>query len=322
MSNTNASQQPIRILVADDDESLRSVIKQVLNGDGFEVVLASSGEEALEIFLKCPCCLVIADIKMSGMSGIELLQEIKKRSQDTEVVIVTSYASLETAVAATKHGAYDYLIKPFEDIQLVSAVAKRAIEKIRLLAENRDLLETVTKKKAELEKANNYLQQMVIRDALTGTYNHRHFQEALVQELNRSARHHHPCSLVFFDIDNFKLYNDTNGHPQGDELLRLIAKAVLGRLRQSDILARYGGEEFVIILPETTREMALKLAERIRVYIAGFPFGGREVMPGGAITVSLGVATYPVDGENAAALIKRADDAMYEAKRAGKNQVR
>jgi diguanylate cyclase (GGDEF)-like protein len=97
---------------------------------------------------------------------------------------------------------------------------------------------------------------------------------------------------------------------------------VLGRLRQSDIFARYGGEEFVIILPETPREMAIKLAENLREHVEKLPFVGREVMPGGVLTVSIGVATFPQDGEDAAALIKRADAAMYEAKRAGKNQVR
>jgi diguanylate cyclase (GGDEF)-like protein len=312
----------LRILVVDDEESIRSVLVQVLEAEGYQVTAAASGVEALQAYHADAHHLVITDIKMPNLSGIDLLIEIKKQNPDTEVVIITSHASLDTALSAIRHGAYDYILKPFEDIDLIAAVAKRATEKILLTAENRDLLETLKQKKEELEEANKYLRQLVVRDALTGVYNHRYFHEALAHELKQSHRYEHPCSLIFFDVDNFKLYNDANGHPQGDEFLQALAKAVLGRLRQSDIFARYGGEEFVIILPETPREMAIKLAENLRAHVEKLPFVGREVMPGGVLTVSIGVATFPQDGEDAAALIKRADAAMYEAKRAGKNQVR
>lgn len=312
----------IRILVVDDEESVRSVLAQVLEADGYQVTQAASGDEALYAYRANAHALVITDIKMPHMSGIELLIEIKKMSPDTEVVIITSHASLDTAISAIKHGAYDYLLKPFEDIDLISAVVKRVVEKIRLIAENRNLLETLKQNKEELEEANKYLRQLVVRDALTGIYNHRYFHEALAHELQHSKRYDHPCSLVFFDVDSFKQYNDANGHPLGDELLQSLARTVQARLRQSDILARYGGEEFVIILPETPRAMALSLAENIRAHVEGFPFVGREVMPRGVLTISLGIATFPEDGEDAASLIKCADAAMYEAKSAGKNLVR
>jgi diguanylate cyclase (GGDEF)-like protein len=312
----------IRILVVDDEESVRGVLVQVLEAEGYPVTAAASGVEALQAYHADAHALVITDIKMPNLSGIDLLIEIKKQNSDTEVVIITSHASLDTALTAIKHGAYDYILKPFEDIDLIAAVANRAAEKIMLTAENRNLLETLKQKKEELEEANKFLRQLVIRDALTGIYNHRYFHEALAQELARSKRHNHSCSLVFFDVDNFKVYNDSCGHPKGDDLLQSLAKTILDRIRRTDIFARYGGEEFVIILPETARDMALRLAEDIRAHVEGFPFAGREVMPGGALTVSMGIATFPFDGEDAAALIKRADAAMYEAKRSGKNLVR
>lgn len=315
-------QQDIRILVVDDEESIRTVITQVLSEEGYAVTAAASGIEALQLFHKAPADIVITDIKMPNISGIDLLIEIKKHRPDTEVVIITSHASLDTAISALKHGAYDYLLKPFEDIDLISAVAKRIAQKIRLVAENSRLLESLQQKTAELDNANKMLRQLVIRDALTGAFNHRYFHEALSQELIRSARHGHACSIAFFDVDDFKRYNDTCGHPQGDEVLRTLARTVMERLRRSDMLARYGGEEFVIILPETTKQMATKLTDEIRAHVEQFPFPGREVMQRGVITISAGIATYPADGLDAAALVKYADAAMYEAKRAGKNLVR
>jgi PleD family two-component response regulator len=246
-------EQDIRILVVDDEESIRTVIVQVLEGEGYRVAAAASGEEAYDLFDENPFDLVITDIKMPKMSGIDLLVKVKDRNPDTEVVIITSNASLESAVSALKHGAYDYLMKPFEDIDLIAAVAKRASQKIRLVIENRTLLKSLKQNAAELEHANTTLHQLVIRDALTGAFNHRYFQEALSQELIRSERHGRPCSLIFFDVDDFKWYNDTCGHPWGDEVLRTLAKTAQERLRRSDLLARYGGEEFVVILPETPR---------------------------------------------------------------------
>lgn len=315
-------EQDIRILVVDDESSIRVVIVQVLEAEGYRVAAAATGEEAYELFDENPFDLVVTDIKMPSMSGIDLLIKIKERNPDSEVVIITSNASLETAISAIKHGAYDYLLKPFEDIELIAAVAKRAAQKIRLVVENRRLLESLKQNAAELEHANMTLQQLVIRDALTGAFNHRYFHEALSQELLRSERHGRPCSIIFFDVDDFKWYNDTCGHPWGDEVLRMLARTTQERLRRSDLLARYGGEEFVVILPETPRPMALKLAEEIRAHVEQHPFSGREVMKGGAVTISAGVATYPDDGLDTASLITRADAAMYEAKHAGKNQVR
>ena len=243
-----------RVLVVDDEESLRGIVTQVLSEDGHHVKEASSAEEALEIFENESYPLVISDIKMPGMSGIELLQEIKKIHPDTQFIIMTSYASLDTVITAMRHGAYDYLIKPFEDIDLVTAVANRAIEKIQLINENQLLVNELLNSNNDLQKANQRLVEMAVRDGLTGLYNHRHFQESLALEVVRSLRYGHRFSLLFIDVDNFKHYNDTHGHLEGDRLLITLSQKVKEQVRGSDIVARYGGEEFVIILPETTRE--------------------------------------------------------------------
>ncbi len=142
----------IRILVVDDEQSVRKVLSQVLRDDGFTVTEAADGEEAIAAFEEKPFHLVITDIVMPGVDGIELLEKIKKRNPETQVIIITSHASMDTAIQALRCGAYDYLFKPFEDINLISAVTKRAIEKIRLTSENRQLLAKLKDKNVELER--------------------------------------------------------------------------------------------------------------------------------------------------------------------------
>ena len=305
-----------------DEESLRKILSQVLTEDQHEVIEAASGEQALALFKKEPFPLVITDIVMDGMSGIELLQEIKQHGPETQVIIMTSHASLDTAINAIRAGAYDYLIKPFEDIELISSVSHRAIENIRLVGENKRLLHELTQKNEELTRANKVLKELSIRDGLTGLFNHRYFQEALALEILRSRRYERAFSVIFLDVDFFKQYNDTNGHPDGDKLLITLAQLLRDRLRRSDIVARYGGEEFVLLLPETAKENALQVAENIRQKVADYPFAGWQTQPFGRVTISLGVAAFPDEGEDGSTLIERADAALYRAKEAGRNAVR
>lgn len=146
-----ANADSMQILVVDDEESLLAVLSQVLERDGYNITTAKSGEEAWEIFQQTPFPLVITDIVMQGMTGIELLEKIKQIQSETQVIIMTSYASLDTAVTAMRAGAYDYLFKPFEDLTVITAVAGRAAEKIRLKAENKSLVDKLKGVNSELE---------------------------------------------------------------------------------------------------------------------------------------------------------------------------
>ncbi|HHM06200.1 MAG TPA: diguanylate cyclase [Gammaproteobacteria bacterium] len=311
----------MRILVVDDEESLREVLSEVLTDDGYPVTTAATAEEALAAFGADPYPVVISDIRMPGMDGITLLERIKAMQEETQVIIITSHASLDSAVTALRAGAYDYLIKPFEDLNLISAVVARAADKVRLVVENRVLVEKLKRYNQELEAVNQVLRELAIRDGLTGLYNHRYFQERLAVEVARSHRGGHQFSLVFLDVDYFKTYNDTHGHPTGDELLRGVSEMLQRWLRKSDLAARYGGEEFVILLPETDKAGARELAERIRREIAEHPFAGRESQPSGRVTVSMGVASYPEDGRDAREILKRADEVLYQAKHGGRDRV-
>jgi diguanylate cyclase (GGDEF)-like protein len=188
----------------------------------------------------------------------------------------------------------------------------------RLLEERQNLERTVAERTRELVAANVRLERLAVTDGLTGVFNHRRFQEALAQEVLRAARTQRPLSVLMVDVDHFKQFNDTFGHPAGDELLRRLAATLQNTLRTTDLLARYGGEEFGIILPETPKEVAMQVAERIRQEVSG-GLGQNEWRS--PVSVSVGVATWHGDGHGPQALVSAADRALYAAKHRGRNRV-
>jgi diguanylate cyclase (GGDEF)-like protein len=313
--------QTAKILIVDDEASIRNVLSEVLRDDGHQAYTADSGEQALELLDRQAFSLVIVDIKMPGISGMQLLEIIKRRFPETQVIIITSYASLDTSLEALRHGVYDYLLKPFDDLNQISAAARRAVEKVRLTQENHRLIEALKQERAQLKKANKFLKNLACRDGLTRLYNHRYFQEFLNFEMNRCHRNGAGFSIIFADLDQFKRFNDTNGHLEGDNLLRTLSVLLQKAVRKSDMIARYGGEEFVIVLPSVSKNNALRVAEKIRRYVESYPFIGRESQANGKVTLSIGIAGYPEDGNTPSALIHRADGAMFEAKNSGGNRV-
>ena len=162
---------------------------------------------------------------------------------------------------------------------------------------------------------------MAITDELTGLYNHRHFLQQLSLEIERTKRYDRPLSLIMIDIDHFKHYNDTNGHLKGNDLLRELGRILNNHTRSVDIVARYGGEEFAVIMPETEKNKAKRLAERLRRAVESFNFEGREKQPAGKVTMSIGFASYPENAHSGFELVEKADKALYRAKEGGRNRV-
>ncbi|BCR04361.1 hypothetical protein DESUT3_14300 [Desulfuromonas versatilis] len=310
-----------RVLVVDDNEGILEVFREILEDEGYEVVTAGSGEQALALFETDPFPVVISDVIMPGMSGMDLLQRIKSLRQETEIVIMTSQSDLTPSIKALRQGAFDYLGKPFEDIEIIPLVVGRAFANFSRIRENRRLIEELERKNKGMAFANQTLQNLAIRDGLTNLYNHSYFKEALEIEVIRSRRYHRQCTVMFMDLDHFKNFNDSCGHLQGDKLLATLARMIGERLRKSDILARYGGEEFTAILPELSKEEAFKIAEDLRDMVESYPFPGREHQPGGRVTLSIGLASFPEDGGDASSLIMHADQALYRGKRQGRNRV-
>jgi diguanylate cyclase (GGDEF)-like protein len=175
--------------------------------------------------------------------------------------------------------------------------------------------ERVRQYQAELERANAQLHALATTDGLTGVKNRSAFDDALAEEFDRSVRYDHPLSVAMLDVDHFKAFNDTFGHPAGDGVLRRLAGLLQHTVRGADVVARYGGEEFAVILPETDAAGAVALAERCRRAVAADSWDKRP------ITVSVGVSTLTPATADAAALVKDADDALYHSKHTGRNRV-
>ncbi len=298
LNNENNISEKINILVVDDEDVMRSLLFDALTDVGYNVEVASSAEEALEKFRHIPFEIVITDLKMPGMSGIEVMSKLKETNSNICIIVITGYPSIERAIEVMRQGAYDYITKPF-NLEELRVIVKRAAEKQLLLREK------------------EVYREMAITDALTNVYNRRYFQEVLLREINRAERYGHFLSSLMIDIDDFKLYNDIHGHLSGDEILRQIASLFMQCTRKVDFIFRYGGEEFVFLLPETGKEGAFVLAKRIRGVVegAGFKYGERQ------LTVSIGLAVYPDDVQKGNELISKADEALYQAKRLGKNRV-
>ncbi|HHT9145748.1 MAG: diguanylate cyclase [Candidatus Brocadiaceae bacterium] len=295
----------VRILVVDDEEIVRDMLSDALSQAGYTMKTAKDGNDAIAQIENEPFEIVITDLKMLGMDGIELLQRIQKINQDICVLIITAYSTIESAVSAMKQGAYDYICKPFE-LEEMKVIIEKAVERQRLLHESHMV---------------KHYKHLSITDGLTKVYNHRYFHEFLDRELQRARRNSSTFTIMFADVDNFKQYNDVNGHLAGDEVLRELATIFLDTTRKTDFVIRYGGEEFAVILPDTVMEGGLRVSLQIMQAIRTKKWMYTESLPCKTITMSIGVVTYPKDALLKEELISKVDEAMHHAKKTGKNKV-
>jgi diguanylate cyclase (GGDEF)-like protein len=291
------------ILIVDDDPGIRDSIHEFIGMAGYKSFETSSAEEALEILKTNTIHVVITDIRLPGMNGLELTDLIKNR-YDTDVIVITGYIGDYSYEEAINKGASDFVSKPirFEELLL----------RMRRVLRERN----ITKERALILAR---LQDLAITDGLTKLYNSRYFYKQLDSEVDRSKRYNHPLSLLFLDIDHFKHYNDTYGHLEGDKVLARIGKAIKSCLRKMDTAYRYGGEEFTVILPETSRGEVMTVAKRIKDAMENEKFSprsGKSI----SITISIGATEY-CPGERISTFVQRADKAMYLSKQRGRNQI-
>lgn len=294
-----------RVLVADDSRVVRTILCACLEQAGYHVTQASDGSIALELLQSAPFDVVITNLQMPVMGGFGVLEGVRKRALDVEVIVLTSDDEMESAVQALRLGAHDYLLKPPSRLEEVVLAVERAAEKKRLRRDNRRLLR-------ELETLSR-------TDFLTGLPNRRAFEEALGREFDRVKRYSVPLAVALLDIDHFKSVNDAHGHPMGDEVLRWFARMASASFRDSDAVYRYGGEEFGVLLPLVPPDGAIEAARRFVETLAHTPFrcGALELR----ITCSVGLAVAGIDDEKGAHLVARADKALYKAKADGRNRV-
>ena len=291
------------ILIVDDDWAIKESTEEYLRLSGSTVKSAQSGEEAVEILASFSPDIVLTDITMAGMDGLELTQLIKEKHH-AEVIVMTGYSADYSYEEAIFAGASDFIFKPFRFEELNLRI-KRVLREIRLKKEHAKLVEK--------------LQELAITDGLTNLYNSKHFFEHLQKEMKRHNRYRHPLSLLMLDIDLFKQYNDTWGHLEGDKVLMKLGEIITDCLRAMDTAYRYGGEEFTIILPETDLENARLVGERVRDKLANetfYPDRGVEK----TVTISIG-ATQLTGSDDLHSFVKRADMAMYQSKKTGRDTL-
>lgn len=309
------TEQARRILVIDDDPATAELARKWFATQPFEVIDAQDGESGIKRAIADAPELILLDLTMPGIDGLEVARRLKSESdtRSIPIVLLTACRDVNSKVEAFAAGADDYITKPF-DVQELDA-------RIRAMLRKRTMLHRLESEVANLSTTNEQLEQLLMLDEKTGLYNFREFRRKLGEEWERADRYDVPLSLVFLDLDKFKQVNDTLGHQAGDRVLKEFATLVAGGARGSDVAARYGGEEFAVILPHTDAEMAQRVAERIRRAVEEFVFLEDERPT--RITVSAGVATRPspIEIESLDALIRAADRALYEAKDRGRNRV-
>jgi len=310
----NETSRKKRILVVDDHEDNVEVLRARLEARGYEVEGANNGQEALDTVDKWLPDLVLLDVMMPDMDGLEVVKRLKanKNLPFIPVIMQTALDSTERMVAGLEAGADDYVTKPINFQELEA--------RVRSLLRIKKLQQELADREKELSDMNDKLLHISLTDGLTGVDNRRALEQRLHEMFEHSLRLHEPISCVMCDIDHFKRVNDTYGHAAGDAVLKQFADILKDCAREIDRVGRYGGEEFLLLCPGTVLDSAVTFAERVRQAVEQHTFS----YEGGTLTktVSLGVASWPhpkITGREG--MLKAADDALYVAKELGRNRV-
>jgi len=292
----------LKILIVEDSKLNQEILRKILKNE-YTIIIAQDGDEALKMVKNDHPDLILLDIILPGISGFDVLAELKKCdvSRKIPVIIISGRSNPDDEVKGLMLGAVDYITKPFHEI----VVNARVETHIRILKQMR------------------IIEEFGFLDTLTGIPNRRHFDQSLNKEWSRAKREKESLCILMIDVDHFKMYNDTHGHQQGDVALQKVAGTITSSLkRKTDLAARWGGEEFAVLLPNTTLEGAMQVAEVIRESIesATIPFIEDETFH--KVTISIGAAQNNTDkSQTIADLILQADKALYKAKDTGRNRV-
>jgi diguanylate cyclase (GGDEF)-like protein len=277
------------ILLVEDEDLLRESLCRYLVRKGFVVDAVKTAAEALGRCRQKGIDLLVSDLRLAGLDGLQLAEAARKHNPYLQVIIVTGHGSKEVILQALRQGIWDFVEKPF-DFELFLITAEKALDKSRMERE---------------------LVRLSRTDGLTGLYNQRYFTAVLETEMKRAARQKRPLSLILVDVDNFKQYNDLHGHLEGDDILVRIAACMRKACRKDvDLAFRYGGDEFVVILPEGSGKTAEQVAERLARFVEEDGLG---------VTLSVGVTELPALQDLRGA-VREADQAMYLAKQLGGNR--
>lgn len=293
------------VLVVDDETERRQEMALLLTSAGFDVQQAADAQETEDRLASGQVGIVVVDADMPNINGYQLCSRIRQtHGTDLYLILRTTKDELFSRELNVDDGADDFLLEPLTDTEILARVETgRKMKELQ-----RKLMET-----------NKSLALLETTDSLTGVCNKKQTESEIGRELERSRRYGAPVSLVLVDIDEFRLLNDKLGRAAGDRALEELARILKLSTRATDTVGRHGGEEFALILPETTKEGARALAERLRVLIEEQRVDiGSETI---SVTASIGVSTHPEDGARTEVLVEAADNALYRAKREGRNRV-
>jgi diguanylate cyclase (GGDEF)-like protein len=310
MSQVNPSKP--RILIVDDEPAVRGILYDLLC-ETYECRAVGSAREALSLLKSRSYNLVLSDIRMPEMTGLEMIPLVIQSSPDTVVITISGEQNIESAIEAMRAGAFDYIVKPF-DYRHVETSVSRALKHHYLLVTKRryarDMEELVERRTAERDR-------LASHDPLTGLPNRAFFEGRLAQALTLAAREGRPPAVVLLGIDRLKSVNETLGYLAGDALLRDIAGRLSGEVRGSDTIARWGGNEFALLLMDVRRtEDVVGVAQKIKEVLGPpFEYEGHDLY----VTASAGITMYPHDGHDADALLRNAGTARHRARRQGGN---
>lgn len=292
-----SNSEPVVILIVDDDDLVLKTLNVLVSSLGYKCLLASDGVEAVEVLSNTSCDLILSDVLMPNMDGLELLEYVREKFPKIGVIIATGFSERATYADVIKAGAIDFIKKPIDQAELEAKLARALRER-----------EMVRK-----------LEELSLSDSLTSLFNRRAFEEKFAKEVERASRQDYPLFLANVDIDNFKEYNDMYGHGQGDIVLTSLAEILIECTRHNvDMAFRLGGDEFAVLLPQTSATQATEIVQRILLKYLEENYG--------KTTLSIGIVSCDRDeklnlDDDLLRMRERADKAMYEAKKGGKNCV-
>ncbi|MFZ2054676.1 MAG: diguanylate cyclase [Candidatus Aminicenantales bacterium] len=296
------------VLLVEDTEGDAQLVQHFLKDLPLRFKRVANGKDALRLAQSGGVDLILLDILLPDTNGFEVCRQLRstEKGRGIPIVIITCLDDMESKVKSIELETDDFLIKPI--------VGRELQARVKILLEKKRQLDNL---RSHCEKALN----SAVVDWLTGLYNHGYFRKFLDLEIKKSLRQRYPITLIMIDIDNFKTYNDTYGHPIGDVILQELAQVVRKSVREVDLVARYGGDEFAVVLPYSDGQGALRVAQRIEKAIKTHGFSPKIPARGTKLTVSMGVAWYPEDAVHVDELIHTADQKLYGAKTQGRNRI-
>lgn len=300
-------EEPGMVLLVESRANTQERMSRALSGIA-EITAIADPQAALFEAADKPYELVIVSSSLEDYDPLRLCSQLRslERTRFIPMLVVAEQGEDELVIRALELGVNDYLVRPLDPNELLA----RSVTQIRRKRYSDKLRASLTESV-----------EFAVTDALTGLNNRRYLDTHLATLVDRSNRRGRPLSVLITDIDHFKAINDTHGHEGGDDVLRDFARRVRGAVRGADLACRYGGEEFVVVMPDTTSEIAAQVAERLREAVAAAPFRISATGTAAEVTTSVGIATLEADGEGADSLLRRADKALYQAKNNGRNRV-